>query len=109
MFSKKPEAASLCPFDKKACIGEACKAYVHIRGQDPQTGAERDLADCAIRWLPTLIIETNKEVRQSAASTDKATNEFVRVGRAIGVVAGKTFQIAEDAERQKLLKVVGEG
>lgn len=43
---------------------------VHLRGYDPQTGHELDKQDCAISWLPVLLVENSQQQRQTAASVD---------------------------------------
>ncbi len=59
-----------------------CPWYIQLRGADPQ-GVERDEWACAIAWLPVLLIENAKEVRQGAAATESFRNEVVaRVDRA---------------------------
>ena len=48
---------TFCPLLKKNCIEGRCKFWVHIRGKHPQSNAELDMPDCAIKWLPVLLIE----------------------------------------------------
>lgn len=55
-----------------------CPLYTQMRGDDPQTGQERDEWACAIAWLPILLVETAKEVRQGAAATESFRNEVVK-------------------------------
>lgn len=75
MFGKKEQETDLCMFDKKPCVKERCKGWVHIRGQDPQSKAELDYFDCTMRWLPVLLMENSKETRQAAAAAESARNE----------------------------------
>jgi hypothetical protein len=67
-----------CPLIKKDCIGLQCNWMVHVRGTHPQTGQEIDEWECSIKWLPLLMLETAKEVRQGAAATESFRNEMVR-------------------------------
>jgi hypothetical protein len=48
-----------------------------VRGTNPNTGAEIDEWRCAFTWLPMMLIETSKEVRQGAAATESFRNEMV--------------------------------
>ena len=34
-----------------------CRWHIRLRGTNPQTGQEVDSEDCAIAWLPTLLVE----------------------------------------------------
>ncbi len=55
-----------------------CPWYTMLRGKDPNTGKEVDEWGCAIAWLPILLIENAKEVRQGAAATESFRNEVVK-------------------------------
>jgi hypothetical protein len=83
MFSSKKTPHEFCPLIKGACVGDACKFHVHIMGKHPQSGADLDMADCAVRWLPTLLIENSQQTRQAAASVDKMASEAAKAGLTI--------------------------
>ena len=57
--------------------------WTHVRGTHPQTGQELDEYDCAIRWLPVLLIENAKETRQGAAAVESFRNQVVRQQEAL--------------------------
>ena len=73
----KLERGKLCPLLKKDCAGLQCSWYTHVRGTEPQSGREVDEYACAIAWMPMLLIETSKEVRQGAAATEGLRNQIV--------------------------------
>ncbi len=80
------ETGTYCPLLKKDCIQFKCSFWTQLRGTDPQTGEEIDEWACAVAWLPILLIENAKEVRQGAAATESFRNEVVkRVDRARAV------------------------
>lgn len=87
---RRPEK-DLCPLLKSECLGASCKWWTHIRGQHPQTGADIDMPDCAVKWLPTLLIEASKETRQAAAATESLRNEHQA---AAGTLAGALMEAA---------------
>jgi hypothetical protein len=64
-----------CPIIKAPCIEEACTRFIHVRGKDPQTGADLDLKDCADNWHTTMLLEFSKEMRQMAAAIESLRNE----------------------------------
>lgn len=74
----KIENGKFCPLIKKDCVGLQCNWMVQLRGKHPQTGADIDEWDCSMKWLPVLLIENAKEVRQGAAATESFRNEMVR-------------------------------
>lgn len=75
------ERGKLCPMLKKDCVGLQCSWYTQVRGTHPQTGRDVDEYACAIAWMPMLLIETSKEVRQGAAAAESMRNEMVGVVR----------------------------
>ena len=72
----------LCPLLKKACIEHDCRWWARLAGTDAQ-GRVHDEYSCAIEWLPILILETSKEIRQGAAATESLRNENVAIGSAL--------------------------
>jgi len=74
----KIENGTFCPLIKKDCVGLKCTWMIQLRGTHPQTGQPVDEWDCAVKWLPMLLIENAKEVRQGAAATESFRNEMVK-------------------------------
>jgi hypothetical protein len=59
--------AGKCPLAGE-CMEHGCAWYVLVQGQHPQTGAAVDRWDCAVAWLPLLLIENTKENRAAAVT-----------------------------------------
>jgi hypothetical protein len=49
-----------------------------VSGQHPQTGAIIDTWDCAIAWIPVLLIENSKQQHQTSAAVESFRNEVVK-------------------------------
>ena len=64
----KIKAGNYCPLLQKECIGLQCAWITQIRGMDPQTGEDVDEWDCAIKWLPVLLIENTKKNIESTTT-----------------------------------------
>lgn len=81
-MARKPQSEStyLCPLfkQKQEDVCHTCGFYTHVRGRHPQTGEEIDHWACAIEWLPTLLIESAKESRQTGAAVESFRNEMVK-------------------------------
>jgi hypothetical protein len=73
-------AATFCPLIHADCKQFDCLFWIQLRGTHPQTGGEVDEYDCAVRWLPILLIENAKEVRQGAAAVESFRNAAVGAG-----------------------------
>lgn len=67
-----------CPLLKKKCIGTKCAWFIHVRGMNPNTGADVDEFACAIAWMPILQIETSQQARQAGAAVESFRNEVVK-------------------------------
>ncbi len=52
-----------------------CPWYKKIVGKDPQTAEHVEQWDCAISWLPMLLIENSKMALESTASIDELRKE----------------------------------
>lgn len=83
----------ICPMmGGKPCIedgtvidGElvACRFWVTVQGKNPQTGQEVNNGDCAIAWMPVLLIENSKVNRETGAAVESMRNESVTTGQQI--------------------------
>jgi hypothetical protein len=73
---------------------ETCAWYISIVGVHPQTGEEKDEKGCAMAWQPVIMLETNKELRDTAASVQSLRNELTkRIDRAMmGVNVEKSIE-----------------
>ena len=102
-------AKILCPLNGKPCIedgtvvdGElvACRFWVNVRGKNPQTGAEIDTGDCAICWIPVLLIENSKEQRTTHAEVEKLRNETVPATNQVAAAMSGMLRLALDSKQR---------
>jgi hypothetical protein len=75
----KLDPGTFCPLIKDNCIQLKCKFFIKLRGNDPQTGDPIDEYDCAISWIPVLLIENTSKAIQNGASIDSFRNEMIRL------------------------------
>lgn len=92
------ESGNFCPVIGGDCKQLECKWFIHLRGADPQSGQEIDEYDCAIKWLPTLLIENAKETRQGAAATESFRNVMLELNR------GTSPDVIEQRAQARLIK-----
>jgi hypothetical protein len=71
-------ATKLCPLLKKECIEHQCAWFTHVLGKDPQSGKDIDHWNCAIQWLPMLLIDGTNQGRQTGAAVESFRNEMVK-------------------------------
>lgn len=67
-----------CPLIKKDCVGLSCAWFTKVVGYDINTGKEVDDYQCAIAWLPMLLIENSGQQRQTGAAVESFRNEMVK-------------------------------
>src|SRR5882672_9870677 len=67
----------ICPLHKldmsKVC--HCCPLWIMVRGKHPQTNADVDGWNCALAWLPVLMIENSQQQRGTAAAVESFRNE----------------------------------
>lgn len=74
----KLEPGNFCPLIKKDCVGLQCNWFMQVRGKHPQTGEEVDEWNCAVTWLPVLLIENSQQQRQTGAAVESFRNEVAK-------------------------------
>jgi hypothetical protein len=68
-----------CPLTGKKCLEKDCKWWIHLLGENPQTGSMVDRFDCVISWIPLLLVEIAKESKSGGIATESFRNETVKV------------------------------
>ena len=94
----KLEPGTHCPLLDKECIQFKCAFWTQLRGTHPQSGAEIDEWSCAIAWLPILLIENAKEIKQGAAATENFRNVMLELNK------GTPAEVIEDKAQMKALE-----
>lgn len=69
---------SFCPLLKKDCIGLQCSWFTRVQGYDTNTGNQVDEYQCAMAWMPMLLIENSGQQRQTGAAVESFRNEMVK-------------------------------
>lgn len=53
-----------------------CRFWVNVMGKHPQTGETINNGDCAMAWMPVLLIENSKVNRETGAAVESFRNEM---------------------------------
>jgi len=94
----KIEPGTHCPLLDKECIQFKCAFWTQLRGIHPQSGQEIDEWSCAIAWLPILLIENAKEIKQGAAATESFRNVMLELNK------GTSAEVIEAKAQMKALE-----
>ena len=71
-----------CPLVKKDCLGLQCAWFTRVQGVDTNTGNQVDEYQCAIAWMPMLLIENSGQQRSTGAAVESFRNEMVKANEA---------------------------
>lgn len=89
---------NFCPLIKEDCVGLKCSWFTQVRGINPNTGAEIDEWNCAVTWLPVMLIENSQQQRQTGAAVESFRNEMVKANET-------NTQVLLAAAHQKMIEV----
>lgn len=84
MFNRSPKGEGYeCPqtgFRERCNNGRGgmCPNWVRVLGKHPQTGADIDMKDCALQWIPILLIEIARRENETGAAVESFRNEVQR-------------------------------
>ena len=71
--------ADFCPLIGKKCKEHKCKFWIQVMGKNPNTGQDVSEFNCAVSWLPMLLIEGSQQTRQAGSAIESFRNEMVRL------------------------------
>jgi hypothetical protein len=99
---------TFCPLIKKDCVGLQCAWFTRVQGTDMNTGNQVDEYQCAIDWMPMLLIENSGQQRQTGAAVESFRNEMVKANDASQQILLKTANIAYSSQDNNHLKLIKE-
>ena len=88
----------VCPMHKQDVseVCHKCPLYTQVRGRNSNTGEEVDNWQCALAWLPQLLIENSFQQRATGAAVESFRNEMVEgVVEAVGLAAGQAGRLLD--------------
>lgn len=72
------QIGEFCPLIKKDCIQLKCKFFCKIAGYNKNTGKDVEEWNCALAFLPMLLIENAGVSRETGAAVESFRNEMVK-------------------------------
>lgn len=101
---------TFCPLLKKDCVGLTCAWYTRVQGVDKNTGNQVDNYECAMTWLPMLLIENSGQQRQTGAAVESFRNEMVKANEKSQQLLLATAGIvqSQNNENSKLIRGIEE-
>ena len=83
-----------------------CPLYIKLIGKNPQTGEPVDEWNCAIAWVPILLIENSQHSRHVGAAVESMRNEMVKSGDAISGAINRAL-VLKDTRPRQVLEYIG--
>jgi hypothetical protein len=84
-----------------------CAWFTRVQGTDMNTGNQVDEYQCAIAWMPMLLIENSGQQRQTGAAVESFRNEMVKANENSQQLLLNTAKIAYpsiDSNQSKLIE-----
>ena len=97
---------TFCPLIKKDCVGLTCAWYTRVQGIDNNTGNQVDNYECALSWLPMLLIENSGQQRSTGAAVESFRNEMVKSNEQSQQLLLATAGIMQNEEQPKLIRSI---
>jgi hypothetical protein len=97
---------TFCPLIKKDCVGLTCAWYTRVQGVDNNTGNQVDNYECAISWLPMLLIENSGQQRSTGAAVESFRNEMVKSNEQSQQLLLATAGIMQNEDQPKLIRSI---
>jgi hypothetical protein len=97
---------TFCPLIKKDCVGLTCAWYTRVQGIDNNTGNQVDNYECAISWLPMLLIENSGQQRSTGAAVESFRNEMVKSNEQSQQLLLMTAGIIQNEDQPKLIRSI---
>lgn len=97
---------NFCPLIKKDCVGLTCAWFTRVQGYDTNTGNQVDNYECAISWLPMLLIENSGQQRQTGAAVESFRNEMVKSNEQSQQLLLATAGIMQNEDQPKLIRSI---
>ena len=91
MFGGKKK--NICPLMGKTCIEHECAWYMNVAGTNPQTGIEFSNWQCAVVFMPLLLMDNAASVRQTTEAAQETRNEVAKARDASNARSTETMKI----------------
>ena len=80
------DQATYCPLVKGECLKNKCLWFIKLNGTNPNTGQPVDEWNCAMAWLPFLLVENAQQARSTGAAVESFRNEMSKQNGAFAQV-----------------------
>ena len=97
---------TFCPLIKKDCVGLTCAWYTRVQGYDMNSGSQVDSYECAIAWMPMLLIENSGQQRSTGAAVESFRNEMVKSNEQSQQLLLATAGIMQNEDQPKLIRSI---
>jgi len=96
---------NFCPLIKKDCVGLQCAWFTRVQGVDMNTGNQVDEYQCAIAWMPMLLIENSGQQRQTGAAVESFRNEMVKSNETSQKVLLASLEFQRQQDQNPVLEI----
>ena len=90
---------TFCPLIKEDCIGLQCAWFTKVAGYDTNTGKEVEEWQCAVAWMPLLMVENSGQQRQTGAAVESFRNEMAKAQQASHELFATAISTSNQSDR----------
>lgn len=88
---------SFCPIMKEECVQFKCAWFTKVEGYNINTGKQVEEWNCAMTFIPMLLIENSGMERQTGAAVESFRNEMVKSNEATQKIFSNMIGMASSA------------
>jgi hypothetical protein len=95
---------TFCPIIKDECMQLKCAWFTKVEGYNINTGKQIEEWNCAMTFIPMLLVENSGMERQTGAAVESFRNEMVKSNEATQKIFTNMISMASNRNNNNLIE-----
>lgn len=95
---------TFCPIIKDECVQLKCAWFTKVEGYNINTGKQIEEWNCAMTFIPMLLVENSGMERQTGAAVESFRNEMVKSNEAAQKIFTNMISMASNRDNNNLIE-----
>lgn len=95
---------TFCPIIKDECMQLKCAWFTKVEGYNINTGKQIEEWNCAMTFIPMLLVENSGMERQTGAAVESFRNEMVKSNEATQKIFTNMISMASNKNNNNLIE-----
>lgn len=95
---------TFCPIIKDECMQLKCAWFTKVEGYNINTGKQIEEWNCAMTFIPMLLVENSGMERQTGAAVESFRNEMVKSNEAAQKIFTNMISMASNRNNNNLIE-----